>query len=311
MPDPGRDIRTAGAQSTSDDKLAAEFEALRPQLVGAAYRVLGSVADAEDAVQETWLRWAAVDRTNVRDPRAYLLTAATRQALNRLRQQQNRREEYVGPWLPEPVATERDPGEAVELADSLSMAMLVVLEALSPLERAAFVLHDVFGLSFAEVATTLDRSEAAARQLANRARGHVQSRRPEVVDRRQHDAVLKQFVEYLVDGDIPAFLELLAPDIVLVTDGGGRKQAALRPIHGSDKVGRWFAGTTARADRSTLRVELRPLNDETAVLLYDGPTLDTVVYLTVEERGITALHAVRNPEKLTHLGATQRGPVAD
>ena len=163
---------------SADEEVARQFEELRPQLVGAAYRVLGSMADAEDAVQETWLRWAAADRTEVRDPRAYLLTIATRQALNRIRQQQSRREDYVGPWLPEPVSTDRGPAESVELADSVSMAMLVVLESLSPLERAAFVLHDVFGLSFAEVATTLDRSEAAVRQLANRARGHVHSRRP-------------------------------------------------------------------------------------------------------------------------------------
>jgi RNA polymerase sigma-70 factor (ECF subfamily) len=291
----------------SEDDLAREFESLRPQLIGAAYRVLGSVTDAEDAVQETWLRWAVMPanrRFEVRNPRAYLLTVATRQALNRLRQQRNRREDYIGPWLPEPVATDRDPAEAIELADSVSMAMLVVLEALSPLERAAFVLHDVFGLSFAEVATTLDRSEAAARQLANRARGHVQSRRPEVVDRKRHDAVLARFVECLATGDIPAFLELLAPDVVLVSDGGGVKRAALRPIHGPEKVNRWLQGVLTRADyEGEAHVEFAQINDETAVLLYADTGLDTVLFLTVEERGITALHLVRNPDKLVHLVA--------
>lgn len=285
-----------------DEELAAEFEALRPQLVGAAYRVLGSVTDAEDAVQETWLRWASMNHARIRDVRAYLLTAATRQALNRVRAQQSRREDYVGPWLPEPVATEPDPAETVELADSVSMAMLVVLETLSPLERAAFVLHDVFGLGFTEVAVALDRSEAAARQLASRARSHVQSRRPVVVDRRRHEAVLGQFVEHLSSGDIDAFMALLAPDVVLVSDGGGVRRAALRPIHGRDKAVRWLVAVANRPDSAAgLRVEVASLNDGSALLLYAGSELDSVVFLTVEDRGITAMHIVRNPEKLAHL----------
>jgi RNA polymerase sigma-70 factor (ECF subfamily) len=283
------------------EELAARFEALRPQLIGAAYRVLGSVTDAEDAVQETWLRWAAVDQATVRDPRAYLLAAATRQALNRVRQQQSRREDYVGPWLPEPVATGPGPAEAAELADSVSMAMLVVLESLSPLERAAFVLHDVYGLTFAEVATTLDRSEAAARQLANRARGHVQSRRPAVVDRRRHDAVLEQFVEHLGSGNIEAVLALLAPDVVLVSDGGGVKKAALRPLHGPRKVVGWLDGVTQRPDFSAeARLAFEVLNGELALVVFDGDEVDSVAFVTVEERGITALHMVRNPQKLRH-----------
>lgn len=284
------------------DELAAEFETLRPQLVGAAYRVLGSVTDAEDAVQETWLRWASVNHETIRDVRAYLLTAATRQALNRVRAQQSRREAYLGPWLPEPVATEPDPAATVELADSVSMAMLVVLETLSPLERAAFVLHDVFGLSFAEVAATLDRSEAAARQLASRARGHVQSRRPAVVDRRRHEAVLAQFVEHLTSGNIDAFMALLAPDVVLVSDGGGVRRAALRPIHGRDKAVRWLVAVAGRPEfAGDVRVEVASLNDGSALLMYAGSELDSVLFLTVEDRGITAMHIVRNPEKLTHL----------
>jgi RNA polymerase sigma-70 factor (ECF subfamily) len=288
--------------SVPDDEVAREFEELRPQLVGAAYRILGSVADAEDAVQETWLRWAVANRDEVRDPRAYLLTAATRQALNRVRQQQNRREDYVGPWLPEPVATDRGPADVVELADSVSMAMLVVLESLSPLERAAFVLHDVFGLSFAEVATTLDRSEAAVRQLANRARGHVHSRRPEVVDRKRHDAVLDQFMQHLASGDMEKFMALLAPDVVLVTDGGGVKRAALRPIHGPEKIVRWLIGVLTRPDyEGETRIEVTRLNDETAVLLFADGELDTVAFCTVEDRGITAMYFLRNPYKLGHV----------
>jgi RNA polymerase sigma-70 factor (ECF subfamily) len=290
------------SEPTREETLAREFEELRPQLVGAAYRILGSVADAEDAVQETWLRWAAANRDEVRDPRAYLLTAATRQALNRVRQQQHRREDYVGPWLPEPVATDRGPAESVELADSVSMAMLVVLESLSPLERAAFVLHDVFGLSFSEVATTLDRSEAAVRQLANRARGHIHSRRPDVVDRKRHEAVLDQFATTLMSGDLDAFMALLAPDVVLVSDGGGVKRAALRPIHGPEKIVRWLLGVLNRPDyEGETRIEMTRLNDETAVLLYAAGELDTVAYFTVEDRGITAIYFIRNPYKLTHV----------
>jgi RNA polymerase sigma-70 factor (ECF subfamily) len=302
----GRLVPDEKSAEQSAEALAERFEELRPQLVGAAYRILGTVADAEDAVQETWLRWADLGpsrRSAVRDPRAYLLTVATRQALNRVRQQQNRREDYVGPWLPEPVATDRGPAESVELADSVSMAMLVVLESLSPLERAAFVLHDVFGLSFAEVASTLDRSEAAVRQLANRARGHVHSRRPEVVDRKRHDAVLDQFVEHLAAGNMEKFMALLAPDVVLVTDGGGIKRAARRPIHGPDKVVRWMAGVLARPEYAdvVMTVEMARLNDERAVLVYANGELDTVSFLTVEERGITALYVVRNPSKLTGI----------
>jgi RNA polymerase sigma-70 factor, ECF subfamily len=296
-----------GSAGSADEEVARQFAELRPQLVGAAYRVLGSVADAEDAVQETWLRWAAVPddrRSDVRDPRAYLLTVATRQALNRIRQQQSRREDYIGPWLPEPVSTERGPAESVEMAESVSMAMLVVLESLSPLERAAFVLHDVFGLSFGEVATTLERSEAAVRQLANRARGHVHSRRPEVVDRRRHEAVLDQFMEHLMTGDMEKFMALLAPDVVLVTDGGGVKRAALRPIHGPDKVVRWLLGVLNRPDYAgEPRIEVAELNDERAILLYAGDELDTVAFCTVEDRGITALYFVRNPGKLGHVGS--------
>lgn len=287
---------------TGDEELAREFETLRPQLMGAAYRVLGSLADAEDAVQETWLRWATADRAEVRDARAYLLTVATRQALNRVRQQQQRRESYVGPWLPEPVATERGPAEEVELADSVSMAMLVVLETLSPLERAAFVLHDVFGLSFAEVGASLGRTDAAARQLASRARNNVHARRPEVVDRHRHDATLQRFVEVLATGDVDGFMGLFAPDVLLVTDGGGVKKAALRPIRGADKVGRWLAAVSTGPNVSPdARIELSVVNDELAMIVYAGTELDGVIFLTVQEEGITAVHMVRNPAKLAAL----------
>lgn len=287
---------------TPEEDPVREFEDLRPLLVGAAYRVLGTLADAEDVVQEAWLRWADVDRAEVRDARAYLLTVTTRLSLNRIRQQRNRREDYVGPWLPEPIATTPDPADAVELADSVSMAMLVVLESLTPLERVAFVLHDVFGLEFSEVATALDRSEAAVRQLASRARGHVQSRRPLTVDRRRHDDVLRGCLTALGAGDMEGFLGYLAPDVVLVSDGGGIRRAALRPILGADKVVRWLAGVITRPDvPGAFTSDLRELNGETAAVLYADGAPDSVVFVTVEPRGITALYFLRNPEKLTHL----------
>ncbi|MEP6799398.1 MAG: RNA polymerase sigma factor SigJ [Lapillicoccus sp.] len=296
-------------QEGPGDELAREFDGLRTLLVGAAYRVVGSVADAEDAVQEAWLRWAAVDRAEVRDVRAYLLTITTRQALNRLRRQRSRREDYVGPWLPEPIATTPDPADEVELADSISMAMLVVLESLSPLERVAFVLHDVFGLSFSEVAVALDRTEPAVRQLASRARGHVHARRPETVGRRQHDDVVRGCLAALAQGDIEGFVSLLAPDVVLISDGGGLRRAALKPIHGVDKVVRWCVGVMSRPDtEAPLTVGLDHLNGETAIVLYAGGPPDTVVFLTIEPRGVTAVHIVRNPEKLsrlTHLPAVR------
>ncbi|HET7659453.1 MAG TPA: RNA polymerase sigma-70 factor [Oryzihumus sp.] len=289
----------------SGEELAREFGELRPLLVGAAYRVLGSVSDAEDVTQEAWLRWSGVDRSQVRDARAFLLTTTTRLALNRLRQLRSRREDYVGPWLPEPVVagTVGDAAEAVELAESVSMAMLVVLETLSPLERATFVLHEVFGVPFGEIASSLGRSDAAVRQLAHRARSHVQARQPRhPVDATRHREVTERFLEAAAEGDMAGLLALLAPDAVLVSDGGGVKKAALRPIVGADKVARWLLGVLARPDyEGELRAELGWVNGDLAILSWVDDALDTVTFLTVEAQGITALHAVRNPAKLAAL----------
>ncbi|AKU16721.1 RNA polymerase sigma-70 factor [Luteipulveratus mongoliensis] len=281
--------------------LAEEFSAVRPRLVGAAYRIVGSVADAEDVVQDAWLRWSRVDREEVREPAAYLLTVTTRVALNRLRQQRSRREDYVGPWLPEPI-DEVDVATSVEMSESVSMAMMVVLETLSPLERAAFVLHDVFGLTFGEVAIALDRSEAAARQLGHRARSHVAARQPrQVVDRVRHRKVTEQFVHAASTGDVQELLELLAPEVVLVADGGGVRQAALRPIHGVDKVSRFLAGIAEKGGVKDVVMRVLPVNGESAILLTRDDELDSVCFLTVEEQGITALHLIRNPDKLTRV----------
>lgn len=286
-----------------------EFTELRPAMFGAAYRVLGSVGDAEDVVQEAWLRWAAVDRDDVRDARAFLLTVTTRLALNRLRQQRNRRESYLGPWLPEPIATTGDAAAAAEVADSVSMAMLVVLETLSPLERAAFVLREVFDLPFSEIATTLDKSEAAVRQLAHRARSHVQARRPrQPVDANRHREVTARFLRAASTGDVDGLLVLLAPDAVLVSDGGGVKRAALRPVVGAEKIARFLVGVGGHPEAAGADFALAELNGEVAVVAYLNGVVDTVGFLTVEEAGITAVHLIRNPAKLAALSSIQQAP---
>lgn len=277
------------------------FESHRALLVGAAYRVLASHSDAEDVVQEAWLRWRDVDHATVDEPRAYLLTVTTRLALNRLRQQRTRRETYVGPWLPEPVASgpEVDGAAAAELADEVSMAMLIVLQSLSPLERAAFVLADVFGMPHGEVAEALDRSPAAVRQLVHRARSHVEARRPRAtVDARGHREVVDRFFTAASSGDLAGLLSVLSPDVVLVTDGGGKRKAALRPIHGIDKVGRWLGGVLAGPDALGLWAEIRVVNGEAAIVAHSSQGVDSVLFASVHDGRITALHAIRNPDKL-------------
>lgn len=292
---------------TSEDELAAEFAEHRAVLVGAAYRVVGSVVDAEDVVQETWLRWSAADREEVRDVRAYLVRITTRLALNRLRQQKARREQYVGPWLPEPMLStraEEDPAAVAELADSVSMAMLVVLETLSPLERAAFVLREVFDLPFAEIATTLGRSEAAVRQLAHRAREHVHARQPRhSVDKARHSEVTSQFLTAAWSGDLTQVVSLLAPDVELVSDGGGKKKAALRPLLGADKVARWLLALVAPGQEARdFEVRLAELNGERAVVFYAGDEVDSVGFMELDDTGrIHQIYVVRNPDKLTTI----------
>ncbi|MFI6833911.1 MULTISPECIES: RNA polymerase sigma-70 factor [unclassified Kribbella] len=287
----------------ADEELAREFDEHRAVLVGAAYRVVGSVTDAEDVVQEAWLRWAAIDHGDIRDPRAYLIRITTRLALNRLREQKARREQYVGPWLPEPMSPElaapdADPAAVVELADSVSMAMLVVLETLSPLERATFVLREVFDLPYDEIADTLGRSETAVRQLAHRAREHVQARRPRHhVDKARHSELTVQFMAAAGTGDFEQVVSLLAPDAVLISDGGGKKKAALRPIHGAAKIVRWLFAVIA--ENPTFEIRMGTLNGETAAIAYDGDEPDTVAFFEMTDGLITEMYLVRNPDKLT------------
>lgn len=280
------------------DTATAEFVAHRNLLFTVAYEMLGSAADAEDVLQETWLRWVDVDHAEVREPRAYLVRIATRLALNRLRSAQRRRESYVGPWLPEPLLTTPDVAEDVELAESVSMALMVVLETLGPTERAVFVLHDVFGFEFGEIAATLDKTPAAVRQTAHRARAHVEARRPRVsVSAAEARAALEGFRRAIETGDPQAMLDVLAPDVLLVSDGGGVKQAALRPITGADKVARFIVGGMRKAG-AAITAEATVVNGSPGLAVSVGGELDGVLTAEVRDGLITGLYFVRNPHKL-------------
>jgi RNA polymerase sigma-70 factor (ECF subfamily) len=276
------------------------FVAHRSLLFTVAYEILGSAADAEDVVQETWLRWAAVDHSEVRDPRAFLMRIATRQALNRLRALARRREDYVGEWLPEPLLTTPDVADDVELAESVSMAMLTVLETLTPTERAVFVLREVFDLPYEEIAVVVDKKAAAVRQVARRARAHVAARRPRMdVGPREQQVVVERFLKALTSGDVHGLMEVLAPDIVVVADGGGLVAAARKPIVGADKVVAFlsrFARIAPVAVVDTLWLNGAPGGR----IVLDGE-LNTVMSFVVDSGRITRLYAVRNPQKLSRL----------
>jgi RNA polymerase sigma-70 factor (TIGR02957 family) len=275
------------------------FVAHRNLLFTVAYEMLGSAADAEDVLQESWLRWADVDHSQVNDPRAYLIRIVTRQALNQLRTLSRRREDYVGEWLPEPLLTSPDVAEDVELAESVSMAMLTVLETLEPTERAVFVLHQVFDIPYGEIAEAIGKSTAAVRQLAWRAREHVAARRPRVqVSRSEQQVVVDRFLAVLRTGQLLDLMEVMAPDVVLVADGGGLVPAARAPIYGAEQV----AKLLARADRSTGGLSAMPvwLNGAPAFRVEIGGQL-AAVSLAVENGRVTRIYAVANPEKLTRL----------
>jgi RNA polymerase sigma-70 factor (TIGR02957 family) len=277
------------------------FVTHRRLLFTVAYEMLSSAADAEDVVQETWLRWAEVDQAEVRDPRAYLVRIVTRQALNRLRALARRREEYVGEWLPEPLLTSPDVAEDVELAESVSIAMLTVLETLGPTERAVFVLREVFDTSYDEIASVVDKSPAAVRQIAHRAREHVAARRPRVqVSRAEQRAVVQRFLAALQNGDVQGLLDVLAPEVVLRSDGGGVVAAVRHPVEGAEGVARLLAGFAKVAPGA--RAETLWLNGAPAARIdFDGDV--TAVSLVIEDGRITRIYAIRNPHKLTRLGA--------
>ncbi|GAA1350756.1 RNA polymerase sigma-70 factor [Streptomyces beijiangensis] len=276
------------------------FVVHRSLLFTVAYEMLGSAADAEDVLQESWLRWADVDRAEVRDPRSYLVRTVTRQALNRLRTLSRSREEYVGEWLPEPLLTSPDVAEDVELAESVSMAMLTVLETLGPTERAVFVLREVFAMPYGEIAGAVGKSAAAVRQIGRRAREHVTAGRPRVqVSRSEQQAVVERFLAALRTGKLQELMEVMAPDVVLIADGGGIAAAALVPLHGADLVAR-ILGRADRVDPTPLEATTVWLNGAPAGRIeVDGEP--AAVSLVVEDGRITRIYLVRNPEKLTRL----------
>lgn len=291
---------------------AESFEPHRRRLVGLAYRMLGSMSDAEDAVQETYLRWHAANRDNVADARAFLMTTTTRICLDVLTSARARHEEYVGPWLPEPVVDTAAlaPDTRTELAEDLSIALLLTLDRLSPLERAAFLLHDVFDFSFGEVAAALGRGEAACRQLAARARSHVRAVRPRgattpparagEIDAK-HAQLMSAFVAATRSGDLKGLTALLASDVRLVTDGGGKVKAALNVLEGVDRAARFLVETTRKGWRDDFTLRFATINDLPGIIV-DGPEgLVQTAAFEIEGGVVRALYVVRNPDKLRHL----------
>jgi RNA polymerase sigma-70 factor (ECF subfamily) len=303
--------------NTADDTDAVlQYRSL---LFGVAYRVLGTVTDAEDVVQDAWLRWRSADRAAVRDPRAYLVTVTTRLAIDRLRAAKARRESYVGPWLPEPLltgpdaaATGHDPlhpagraadvADAAELAESVSVALLVVLETLSPLERAVFVLREAFDFPHAEIAAIVGRTEPAVRQLARRARDHVGARRPRYdTGPAERAAVTERFMRAALGGDLGELMDVLAPDVVLVGDGGGLAKAPRRAIHGAEKVGRFLVGISTRGVAG-VAVRAAEINGVPAIV-GDDPDGTPVAAITLDISGgrVVGVQILANPAKLAAL----------
>jgi RNA polymerase sigma-70 factor (ECF subfamily) len=285
---------------------AGRFERVRPVLVRHAYRMLGDYSEAEDAVQDAFLRWTrAVQTTAVEDDQAFLRTTVTHLCLDRLRSARARRESYVGPWLPEPVVHEAadGPENAAVLADDLSFALLLALERLDPLERAAFLLHDALGVPFSEVAQTLERSEEAVRKLASRARARVQDahRAPRVP--RNKAAILRdRFLDALQHDDAAALQALLVEDVVLTSDGGGKAVAATVPVIGSDRVTKFFMGVAKKGGANVRRIEFTEINGLPGIVTFDSGGIDLAVAFETDGERIHAIYAVRNPDKLARLG---------
>jgi RNA polymerase sigma-70 factor (TIGR02957 family) len=288
------------------------FEQHRDLLMAVAYRILGQVADAEDVVQEAWIRWANADTSEVSAPRAFLVRVATRLSIDRLRRVKARRESYVGPWLPEPLLTGGDVAEHAALADSISMAMLVVFETLSPLERAVFVLREAFAMPYAEIAEVLGRSEPAVRQISRRAREHVREGRPRFdTDQEERRRVTERFLEAAAGGDPDALMEVLAPGVTLVADGGGRARAPRRPVRGAEKVARFLAAISAPEKMAQflssvsagplpgMDVRLAQVNGGPGILATAGETPVATIVLDVADGLVQTIHMVANPEKMS------------
>jgi RNA polymerase sigma-70 factor, ECF subfamily len=299
----------AGNSTSNSNEHAERFTLLRPLLFTIAYEILGTATESDDVLQESYLRWAEVNLETVRDTKAFLAQLVTRQALNALRAQSRRREEYVGPWLPEPllltadsIGDARDPSMDVVLAESVSMAMLVVLETLTPDERAVFVLREVFGFSHDEIAVAIDKSASAVRQMAHRAREHVQSRRKrfEPVDLDESNRVTEEFLTAAATGDMDGLLALLAPDAVYTADSGGKASAARRPVVGAQKVAAMLVGLFRAGERVPgLAFERITCNGEPAVMIRSDAGMEGVFTIEVIDGKITHFYAMRNPDKLT------------
>ena len=285
---------------SATDEHAERFTLLRPLLFTIAYEIIGSATEADDVLQDSYLRWAAVDLAEVRDTKAYLAQLVTRQSLNTLRAETRRREDYIGPWLPEPLLLdERDASADVVLAESVSMAMLVVLETLSPDERAVFVLREVFGFSHDEIASAIGKSTAAVRQMAHRAREHVQSRRKrfEPVDPQQSAELTTRFLTAAATGDVEGLMAMLAPDVVFTSDSDGKVSAARRPVLGAAKVARLIAGLMNLAGPE-YRIEVAAYNSAPALVVYEDDAPVSVITVEIIDGKITNFYAMRNPAKL-------------
>jgi RNA polymerase sigma-70 factor (TIGR02957 family) len=278
------------------------FVSHRGLLFTVAYEMLGSAADAEDVLQESWLKWSRVDRATVQHPRAYLVRVVTHAALDRMKSVARRREDYVGPWLPEPLLTAPDVADNVELADSLSTAMLLVLETLTPTERAVFLLRDVFDLPYDELAEAVGKTPAAVRQIAHRARAHVAARRPRsAASRAETKAALEAFLVALETGELQPLADVLAPDVVALGDGGGIKQALPRPVVGADKVGRLMGHGLKVSRELGMTAELAEVNGWPALVIHVDGELDSVLTVRIDDGLVSAIYTVRNPEKLSGM----------
>jgi RNA polymerase sigma-70 factor, ECF subfamily len=290
---------------------AERFTLLRPLLFTIAYEILGSATEADDVLQDSYLRWADVDLAGVHDTKSYLARLVTRQALNALRADARRREEYVGPWLPEPLLLDdQDPSADVVLAESVSMAMLVLLETLSPDERVVFVLRDVFGFDYGEIAEAVSKPAPTVRQVAHRAREHVRARRKRgeaskrSVDPERNAEITTQFLATAASGDVEALMSMLAPDATWTADSGGKVSAARRPVVGAERVARAIVGLMRKAGPA-VHVDMVTCNSDPAVLFYRGEQLEMVVTLDIADDKIANFYVMRNPDKLTAL-ATAR-----
>jgi RNA polymerase sigma-70 factor (TIGR02957 family) len=313
-PSSGTDPSTDGPGPSSDDPAAAPggpspeasdpFTEHRRLLFGTAYRMLGSVTDAEDVLQDAWLAWHQADRGNVTHPKAYLVRVVTNLSLNRLTSARAVREKYVGPWLPEPLLTAPDVAEDLERADTVSTALLVVLETLTPVERAVFVLREAFGYAHAEIAGILERPEPTVRQIAHRAHRHVAERRPRFdTDQEQREQVTARFLAACAGGDLNAVMSLLAPDVTCWADGGGKVTASRRPLYGGDHVARWLLGVMAKPSVSGAGMEPVVINGELSLLItMGGHRIGALTYDLAGGR-VASLRVQVNPDKLRGLAA--------